>query len=89
MDIKQAIMTIAQNNPGAVNVCMELMHQVDAPDLLLGLLEDRIIGPGLWLAYKDICGQDIDTLAHRLREDRKQLVVEVEKIWPLPKEKKP
>lgn len=76
MDGRQILMVMCEGNPGALNVMMSLMSRnakID-PDSFLGpysaitqLDELGIYGPHIWMAYKDICGEDIPKLIALLR----------------------
>lgn len=71
-----AIFKMSEGNPGAANVCMELLTKGEAidPDNAFGgmgsiLLMDtfEIYASKIWQLYKDICGQKIPTLIVLLR----------------------
>jgi len=77
-----AIVKMADGNPGAVTVMCELLK----PDLAEGFmdicrLDDlELHGPDIWLAFKDICGSDIKTLRDRLRNNYHKLSEDVQRL---------
>ena len=58
---KDALLVVADNNPGALRVLLEFVEL--NPILLLMLDEQGIYGEDIWLAYKDVCGEDLNALA--------------------------
>jgi len=77
-----ALVKMAEGNPGAVTVICELLK----PDLAEGLmdicrLDDlELYGPDIWVAFKDICGSDIKILRDRLRNNYHALKADVQKL---------
>lgn len=77
-----AVVKMAEGNPGAVTVMCELLK----PNLVEGFmdicrLDDlELYGPKIWLAYKDVCGMDIEKLRQRLRNNYHELREDVLKI---------
>lgn len=76
MNLMDAIIAIADGNPGAISAMVGLVKDVERvdPDNALGpfgplLLLDsfRIYGSSIWLLYKDICGQDLTRMLGLLR----------------------
>ena len=72
------VVKMADGNPGALTVLMSLIGS--AGDVLAGglvyacWLDDlEIYGSDIWLAYKDVCGEDIPRLCEMLRHDRRKL----------------
>ena len=62
----EIITRIGEGNPGAMQVVMGMVKAMPAVDFgyLVGALEDhKIVGPKLWLAYKDYAKENIDTMA--------------------------
>jgi hypothetical protein len=66
--IMSAVMKLAEGNPGAMRVCMELYKEagnIDTDDFLGGfgsllmLDSENIYGPQIWMLYKDICKESI------------------------------
>lgn len=67
-----SITKIAEGNPGALRVCMELLLNGSAidPDSVMGGLGNLlsldthgIYGSEVWMLYKDVCGEDLtDTI---------------------------
>jgi hypothetical protein len=58
---------MADHSPGALRVGLSLAER--HPGVLPALKLLGLRGPSAWLAYKDVCGEDLDELARRLRED--------------------
>ena len=65
-DLKTVMLKLAEGNPGAIRVSIELFKaspivdpKVGAMTPLMWLDAWEIYGPQIWLLYKDICGEDI------------------------------
>ena len=77
-----AIVKMADGNPGAVHVMCELLK----PDLIEGFLDIcrfddlELYGPDIWVAYKDICGSDIKVLRDRLGHHYHKLQKDVQRL---------
>jgi hypothetical protein len=56
--IKDRILNIAQGNPGALRVLVDMAQQ-GANDALLDLERAGVHGGQVWLIFKDGCGQDL------------------------------
>ena len=60
-----AIMKLAEGNPGALNVCMNIIES--GPEIdpigglgpLLSMDTLGIYGSRIWMLYKDVCGEDL------------------------------
>ena len=64
--IIEVITTIAEGNIGALNVLVGMSKAMPATAFgyLIGALEDhKIVGPKLWLAYKDYAKENTDTMS--------------------------
>lgn len=66
--MQSAVIKMAEGNPGALRVCMELLTkgaQIDPDDWaggfgnLLSLDTLAAYGPRIWMLYKNVCGQDL------------------------------
>ena len=62
MSGRDAIIAMSEGNPGALSVCMQFIDREAGLLDLLRLDTERVYGPSLWIAYKDICGEDIEAL---------------------------
>lgn len=71
-----AIMKLAQGNPGALTVLMQVMQQAERIDpdsiggptmVLIRLDELGLHGPKIWMLYKDVCGQSVSRMMGALR----------------------
>ncbi len=72
----EAMMKLAQGNPGAITALMEIVskHKYIDPQSALGFFgvlfdfdEKEIYGPDIWILYKDCCGQKVDNLIACMR----------------------
>lgn len=70
-----AILALAEGNPGALTVIMQIMKREDIdPDAFMGpfgtlLLLDshNIYGSRIWVLYKDVCGENVVNMLGLLR----------------------
>lgn len=62
------IMKLADGNPGAMRVCMDLLNEaerIDTDDImggfgsLLMLDSEEVYGPQIWMLYKDVCKEQL------------------------------
>lgn len=62
--IKSIIYHIAENNPGAIRVCIELAQIEDSNTelIFLYLMANKITGAKLWELYKDVHSEDVVAL---------------------------
>lgn len=83
-EICSSMFKISKGLPGALNVLMQL-----------GLIDFMrcdnlgIYGQFIWIAFKDICKNDLEELRRRLREDSDNLIQEIKETpdWKYYKEK--
>lgn len=69
MTIQDTIVAMVEGNPGALNVCMELIKVSSLGILTLLHLDDmEIYGSDIWLCYKDICKEDIKLLEGKVAD---------------------
>lgn len=75
-NLKDAILKLAEGNPGAAVVCTKLAFRNTSidPDSAMGVFSSilgldtlGIYGPRIWMLYKDFCGQDLVTTIGVLR----------------------
>ena len=73
------VTTMSEGNPGALNVCMQLIRDSERidPDAAMGGLgwmlsldTHEIYGSHIWLFYKDICGESIQNMIAVMRADQ-------------------
>jgi hypothetical protein len=73
---QSAIIKMAEGNPGAVSVCIQLLKGEAAidPDSVLGglggiLMLDtlELYGSSIWMLYKDVCNKDLTSMCAVLR----------------------
>jgi len=76
MSLLDVMVIMSDRNPGAVTVMIEMMDKTDAidPDAVLGGLGSivsldthSIYGPRIWMFYKDVCKQNMNTMLGLLR----------------------
>lgn len=86
--VVEAVLAMSDGNPGAAVVMTQLVkYSTDKqekgpwPSLsyLLDLDEAGLYGSDVWVAFKDLCGQDIAALARELDSDRHGLAERVSK----------
>lgn len=79
MSPMEMVMKMARGNPGALTVCIELLKpDVAKGIMLLCKLDDmELYESKIWLAYKDVCGSDIEKLRERISQLDKTLIKEV------------
>lgn len=60
---------MAEGNPGAITVLMQLLKRDDPAALMIVLdLDDmNMRGPQIWVGFKDHCKQDIEAFAKAIR----------------------
>ncbi len=68
MSFKDILVEMAEGNPGALTVMMQMMERAEEidPDSVLGAIGplcglDTLdcYGPKIWMLYKDVCNEDI------------------------------
>lgn len=72
---QEAIISMIDGNPGALTVCLQLMggkgasldEQAQGFADLCRMDDQEIYGSNIWVAYKDICGQNIELLKTKIR----------------------
>lgn len=62
--MREAIYLLSEGNPGAVSVLAKLASVFPATLILLD--DQEIYGSDIWLAYKDISGEDLGALVENL-----------------------
>lgn len=73
MSVEEAMLAMCDGNPGAATVIGQLFQKrgIDALILLCHLDDMEIYGSKIWIAYKDVCKQNIDNLIKMIPERRK------------------
>ncbi len=76
MSTQDVIVAMCDGNPGAINVCCQLI-KTDEHGLMDVLRMDtaQIYGPNIWVAYKDICDEDIEEMRQRLRSGELEILL--------------
>ena len=73
MSTQDIVMALAEGNPGAINVLMQIMTlsmTERSQDILASLLtidREELYGSKLWVLYKDQCGEDIEATIQALK----------------------
>lgn len=64
MDTTEYVTEMCEGNPGAINVMMSAMmkDQLKGLCLIFWLDHLKIYGSRIWVAYREICADDIDLL---------------------------
>lgn len=69
--IVDALTKLAEGNPGAVTVLAKLTRRDAFGFIQCCRLDDLgIYGPHIWMCYKDLCGEDIETLYSLLENEK-------------------
>jgi len=78
----EIVKTMADGNPGAISVILQFLELdvSDGIEAIRTLDRIEIYGPDIWLAYKDICGQNVSILRNRLRNNPYMLKEEMRKV---------
>ena len=66
-ELKELVIEMAQGNPGAVSVLVQLAQQPGGALDILELKRQDCRGPLIWIRYKDVCGEDIAALRANIR----------------------
>jgi hypothetical protein len=76
--IMEAAIAMAEGNAGAATVVGQLLADELGFIDLCHLDDMRLYGPNIWLAYKDVCRNDLDLLREKIRD--RSILVELEKL---------
>lgn len=68
--ITESLAKMADGNPGAVTVLLQLMPMENGVMKVIHLDSIKIYGSDIWVLYKNCCGEDINKLVHVLNENR-------------------
>ena len=83
--VMEAVLKIAEGNPGALRVCMELYQHTGNidPDSAFGGLGSilaldslGIYGSKIWMLYKDVCKEDLVSMVIVLRSEQLGFITE-------------
>lgn len=74
------IAKMAQGNPGALNVLMNLAKAEYREDLIARLDTGPIHGSAIWILYKDVCDENIDRLVNLIERCPTPLLVEASSV---------
>ncbi len=77
-DMIEVLRTLSEGNPGALSVLIEVLNG-DLEGLSdIHILDDmNIRGPQIWVAYKDVCKQDISNFREKIRNRDMDMVHQV------------
>ncbi len=89
MNILAMLMALTGGHPGAVSVCLQIVKNTEVGGLvdLLRLDSEGIYGCNIWIAYKDICGEDIAKMQAMLRSGELKTALEANPEYQYYKEK--
>ena len=77
-DTKTMLFQMSEGSPGALTVLMKLLEIGPRGFMdVLNFDDMGIRGAGIWVAYKDHCGSDIEKLRTALRDRSPELVAAV------------
>ena len=76
---QDVVVKMSQGNPGACTVLCEILkaNPVDGLTVLLHADDMDLRGPALWVAYKDVCKEDLDKLIAAIKTRSPELVRDV------------
>lgn len=75
--IRDALVIMAEGNPGAINVLVKLMEDPIGFIDVLHLDDMNMRGSQIWVGYKDHCKQDIEAFRKCIRERDPAMVATV------------
>jgi hypothetical protein len=76
---KDVIVKMADGNPGALRLCMDLMKDALGPIYLLHLDDMDIRGCAIWIGYKDYCKQDLERFKNLITERNPDMISFIKK----------
>ncbi len=68
----EVALEVAQGNPGAIQVIKELQWFNHWYEMMCYCLKNKIVGPELWILYKDKYHKDIMKLGYHLQKETLQ-----------------
>lgn len=74
---ESAIIKLVEGNPGALSVCVGFLQRY--PNGLLHLLKldaNRVYGPRIWMAWKDVCYSDPEIFDNLLIQGKLEEVIQ-------------
>lgn len=76
---QEIVVKMCDGNPGACRVLLDLLDEptFEGVGCILNLDSLEIYGSDIWLAYKDVCGQNIPALIEKAQNDGLGLVAAV------------
>jgi hypothetical protein len=76
MDVREMIVTMAEGNPGAVTVLIQLVQADPVMGFMdvLHLDDMNMRGPQIWVGFKDHCKQDLAAFQEAIRSRDSALV---------------
>jgi len=79
------LLPFTEGNVGALRVMADLSAKIQGVDFLmftLDLDDMNIRGHQIWVAFKDVCGSDLETLISRVRDRDPTLAEAINKVSP-------
>ncbi len=79
------LLPFIEGNPGAMRVLADLAQKIEGIEfwtLVLDLDDMNIRGAQIWVAYKDVCGEDLNALVQRVRDRDPALAEAINGVIP-------
>jgi hypothetical protein len=76
-ELKEMILGMCEGNPGAMSVLMAIPRSVGIAEALKifdQMKEMKIVGPNVWLAFKDASGEDLGKMIESIRNNDARLI---------------
>jgi len=71
---QDVIFKMSEGNPGALNVCVQLLADATGFFTLLNLDDMGIRGSAIWVAYKDHCKEDLSKFIECCKERSNSMI---------------
>lgn len=69
------LLLMSEGNPGAATVLSRIMNKYDAGAMSIFNLDDmNIRGAQVWVAFKDVCNEDLDMFCERIKKRDSSIV---------------
>jgi hypothetical protein len=72
--LKEVLILMSDGNPGAATVLVQLIKSGDV-ETIERLLEYDIKGSHIWVLYKDLCDQSLQTMAKLVQKCPKEILI--------------
>lgn len=80
--IGDLVVTMAEGNPGALTVLMDMLRDDDGANIfdVLHLDDMNMRGAQIWAGYKYACGQNLETFQNKIRNRDQEMIDKVNQI---------